>query len=238
VTDSLTDAAGAPLSAAELAGLGAIDACTLANAIETFGTRLRNEGFMDQTVRCLLPALPPMIGYAATVTIRGSAPPTADRSYGDRTDWWEYILTVPQPRVVVIADSATRPGLGALIGAVHLNILRALGCVGVVTNGALRDLPAAAAAGFHYFAGGVTVSHAYVHIVDFGRPVQVGGLAVSSGTLLHGDLHGVQSIPLDIAPRIAPVAARLVAHDRTLIELTQTPGVSLEQLREAVKQQP
>ena len=77
-----------------------------------------------------------------------------------------------------------------------MNVLRALHCVGVVTNGSVRDIPAARSAGFHYFAGSVAVSHGYVHIVDFGQPVEIGGLTIASGDLLHGDLHGVQSVPL------------------------------------------
>ena len=124
-----------PLSPEQLEALRRLDACTLANAIETFHERLRNEGFMDNSVRCLFPRLQPMIGYAATIKIRGSAPPTADGPYPDRTDWWDYILSLPAPRVVVVQDVATRPGLGSLVGAVHMNILRALHCVGVVTNG-------------------------------------------------------------------------------------------------------
>jgi 4-hydroxy-4-methyl-2-oxoglutarate aldolase len=109
-------------------------------------------------------SLKPMVGYAATLRIRGSAPPTAGGAYADRTDWWNYVLTLPAPRVAVVEDIAARPGLGALVGAVHMNILRALQCVGVVTNGAVRDLPAAESAGFHYFAGSLAVSHAYVHM--------------------------------------------------------------------------
>ncbi len=138
-----------------------------------------------------------MLGYAATVKIRGSAPPTAAGPYPDRTDWWDYILSLPAPRVVVVQDVATQVGLGSLLGAVHVNILRALGCVGAVTNGSVRDLPAAEKLGFHLFAGSISVSHAYVHIVEFGTPVEIGGLKIQSGDLLHGDLHGVQSIPLD-----------------------------------------
>ena len=75
----------APLTPEELHALRGLDACTLANAIETFHERLRNEGFVDHTVRCLFPELPPMLGYAATLRIRGSAPPTADGVYQDRT---------------------------------------------------------------------------------------------------------------------------------------------------------
>lgn len=224
-----------PLSAEQLESLRRLDACTLANAIETFQERLRNEGFVDPSVRCLFPRLQPMLGYAATVTIRGSAPPTADGSYPDRTDWWDYILSLPEPRVVVVHDVSSKPGLGSLIGAVHMNILRALQCVGVVTNGSVRDIPDAESAGFHYFAGSVSVSHAYVHIVEIGKPVKVGGLNIQSGDLLHGDLHGVQSIPLDIAAQVPGVAAKINAEEQALIAFCRSPDFSPQKLRSVLK---
>lgn len=220
-----------PIEDTVLQALGRLDACTLANAIETFQERLRNEGFVDHSVRSLFPELAPMIGYAATMRIRGSNPPTTAGNYPDRTDWWDYVASLPVPRVVVVEDTATRPGLCSLVGEVHMSILRALGCSGVVTNGAVRDIPAARRAGFHYFAGSVSVSHGYVHIVDFGQPVKIGGLTIGSGDLLHGDLHGVQSIPLAIAARISEAAARIVAREQALIALCRSPGFSLETLR-------
>ncbi len=224
----------APLTPEQLEALRRLDACTLANAIETFHKRLRNEGFVDHTVRCLFPRLQPMVGYAATIKIRGSAPPTAGVAYTDRTDWWDYIVSLPAPRVAVVQDVASRPSLGSLIGAVHMNVLLALHCVGVVTNGSVRDIPAAEDAGFHYFAGSVSVSHAYVHIVEIGQPVELGGLKIQSGDLLHGDLHGVQSIPLDIAPRVPAVAAQITAKEHALIALCRSPEFSLERLRAAI----
>jgi regulator of RNase E activity RraA len=224
-----------PLTVGQLESLRRLDACTLANAIETFHERLRNEGFMDQTVHCLFPRLQPMLGYAATVTIRGSAPPTADGSYPDRTDWWDYISSLPEPRVVVVHDVSSRPGLGSLIGAVHMNILRALNCVGVVTNGSVRDIPAAERAGFHFFSGSVSVSHAYVHITEIGNPVKFGGLKIQSGELLHGDLHGVQSVPLDIAGQIPALAEKIMAEEQALIALCRSSDFSIEKLRAVLK---
>jgi 4-hydroxy-4-methyl-2-oxoglutarate aldolase len=115
------------------------------------------------------------------------------------------------------------------------NILRALHCAGVITNGSVRDIPAAESASFHYFAGSVSVSHAYVHIVDIGKPVEIDGLKIRSGDLLHGDLHGVQTIPLDIAPQIPAAAARISAEEQALIALCRSPEFSLQKLRAAVK---
>lgn len=211
-----------------------LDACTLANAIETFHARLRNEGFVDHSVHCQFSQLPPMLGYAATVKVRGSAPPTAERDYPDRTDWWDYVRSLPAPRIVVVQDLATKVGLGSLLGAVHINILRALGCAGAVTNGAVRDLPAAEKLGFPLFAGSVSVSHAYVHIVEFGTPVEIGGLKIQSGDLLHGDLHGVQTIPAAIAAKVPLAAAEIVARDQELITLCQSKDFSVEKLRAAI----
>jgi regulator of RNase E activity RraA len=222
------------LTSEQLEILRRVDACTLANAIETFHERLRNEGFADNSIHCLFPKLPPMLGYAATLKIRGSAPPTASSNYPDRTDWWDYIISLPAPRVVVIQDVATKTGLGSLLGAVHVNILRALGCVGAMTNGSVRDLPATEKLGFQLFAKNVTVSHAYVHIVEFGTPVEVGGLKIQSGDLLHGDLHGVQSIPSDIAGKIPLAAAEIIAREQELITLSQSKDFSIEKLRAAV----
>jgi 4-hydroxy-4-methyl-2-oxoglutarate aldolase len=226
----------APLTPAQLVALRNLDAPLLANAIETFHERLRNEGFMNSSVQCLCPRLGHMLGYAATIRIRGSAPPTTNGSYPERTDWWDYVLSVPAPRVVVVQDIATKPGLGSLVGAVHMNILKALQGVGVITNGSVRDILAAESAGFHLFAGSISVSHAYVHVVEVGKPVQVGGLTVHSGDLLHGDLHGVQSVPLDIASRVPEVAATIAAREEALIALCRSPEFSLEKLRAAVGQ--
>jgi 4-hydroxy-4-methyl-2-oxoglutarate aldolase len=214
--------------------LGRLDACTLANAIETFHARLRNEGFVDNSIHCLFPQFPPLIGYAATVKVRGSAPPTAAQDYPDRTDWWDYILSLPAPRVIVVQDVATKVGLGSLLGKVHVNILRALGCSGAVTNGAVRDLPAAEQLGFQLFAGHVSVSRAYAHIVEFGRPVEIGGLKINSGDLIHGDVHGVQTIPFDIAGQIPRVAAEIIARDQDLITVCQSKDFSLDKLRAAI----
>src|ERR1051325_2387679 len=106
-----------------------LDTCTVSNAIETFGVRLRNEGYADATVRCMFPHLSSMLGNAVTAKIRCSNPPTeGGHAYLERTDWWNHILSVPPPRVVVIQDTDTNPGNGAFLGEVHANILMAMDC--------------------------------------------------------------------------------------------------------------
>ena len=180
-----------------------LSTCVVANAIEGFDLRLRNAGFADSTVRCMFPDLPPLVGYAVTTRIRTADPPMEGHTYYARPDWWQHIQTIPEPRIIVAEDVDSTPGVGAFIGEVHANILLALGCAGIVTNGAVRDLPAVQAAGFHMFAGGVSVSHAYAHVFDFGGTVELGGLTINPGDLIQGDLHGVQTIPREIAARVA-----------------------------------
>ena len=222
------------LSPSELHALRLLDSCVVANAIETFHERLRNEGFANGSVHCHFPQLDPMVGYAATLKIRGSAPPTTGGLYSDRTDWWDYILSLPFPRVLVVQDVATRVGLGSFLGEVHMNIIKALGCVGAVTNGSVRDLQRAQSLGIQLFSGGISVSHAYVHIVEFGTSVEIAGLKINSGDLLHGDLHGFQTIPKNHAAEIPSIASRIKETEEPIIELCQAAEFSLEKLRAAV----
>jgi len=225
-----------PHSQEQLDALRRIDSCTLANAIETFRVRLRNEGFASGSLRCLFPEFQPMVGYAVTVKIRGASPPvTGASTYLEDTAWWDYILSVPAPRVIVVQDVSSARGRGALLGEVHVSILRALGCIGAVTDGAVRDVEAVQELGFQFFAAALSVSHSYVHIVETGQPVQIDGLTINSGDLLHGDLHGLQSIPDEIVTELPEVAAKITARERRLIALAQKPDVSIEQLRAAVK---
>src|SRR6187401_161162 len=101
-----------------LESLRRLDTCTVSNAIETFKVRLRNEGFTSR-LHCLFPCRSPVVGYAVTARIRTSNPPVKGRTYVDRTDWWNHVLTIPAPRVVVLQDADEIAGLGAFIGEVH-----------------------------------------------------------------------------------------------------------------------
>jgi 4-hydroxy-4-methyl-2-oxoglutarate aldolase len=218
-----------------LHALRGIDTCVVANAIETFGVRLRNAGYADASIRCMFPDLPPLVGFAATARLRAGDPPMAGGFYHDRADWWNSILKVPAPRVVVLEDLDRPPGVGAFLGDMHAAILCALGCVGYVTNGAVRELPGVREQEFHLFAGNVAVSHAYAHIFDFGHAVRIGGLEVKTGELLHGDRHGILTIPHEIAGEIPAAAARLQQREGSVIEYCQSKEFSVDGLSQMIK---
>jgi 4-hydroxy-4-methyl-2-oxoglutarate aldolase len=219
---------------AALEELGQLDSCSVANAIESFGVRLRNSGFADSTVHCIFEDFSPLVGYAATIRVRTADPPMEGDSYYYRLDWLDHLLSVPPPRVLVVQDVDPHPGLGSFIGDVHANLLQALGCIGVVTNGAVRDIEGARAIKFQMFAGNLSVSHAFAHLFDFGGPVEVGHLHVRPGDLLHGDRHGIQTVPIGIAQKIPAVAQRMNGEERVIVELCQSSAFTLEKLRSDV----
>jgi regulator of RNase E activity RraA len=225
----------AVLSAEQLERLRQFDTCTLSNAIEQLNIRPRNEGFITGTAACRFPKLPPVIGYAVTGKIRTSMPPVGGRSYYERIDFWEYLCSVPAPRIVVLQDVDQPPGVGALFGEIHAHICRELACVAYVTNGAVRDVPGVEAMGFQLFAGSVSVSHAYAHIVEFAEPVDIGGLRIHSGDLLHGDSHGVLSIPGKGADKLVSIAEQVLAQDQDMFELTGNKEFSVKMLAAKLK---
>ncbi len=228
-------AAASPLTQEQLDELRNFDTCMVANAVERFDVRLRNTGFTDGRIRCMFPDEPPMVGYAVTARLRSGEPPIVGGSFTDRTEFWNHLLQVPPPRIVVLQDMDEPAGRGALVGDVHAAVLKALGCIGYVTNGAVRELPSVRSNGVLLFAGSITVSHAYAHIFDVGDPIQVGGMDVRPGDLLHGDRHGVLMIPGRIAAEVAGVAADVQRAEKNVIEFCRSSAFSVEKLREVMK---
>jgi 4-hydroxy-4-methyl-2-oxoglutarate aldolase len=220
-----------PLSSDLLGELRLYSSPTVANAVETFNLQPRTAGFMSSQIRCIFPEFGTLVGYAYTATIRASTTPPAGAG-ALRPAMWRELEKIPSPRVIVIQDLDDPPGVGAFWGDVQSNIHRALGCNGTVTNGSVRDLEEVRALGFHFFAGSVSVSHAYVHLVEIGVPVQVGGLTVRPGDIIHGDQHGVLSVPREIAGRISEGVGKVEQVERQLITYCQSPGFTRQGLED------
>jgi regulator of RNase E activity RraA len=156
-------------------------------------------------------------------------------TFEDRTDWWNDMIAIPAPRIAVVQDIDEASGVGSVTGEVHAAILQRLGCAGLVTNGSVRDLNALEAMGFACSAHSVSPSHAYMHTVDHGKPVEIFGLTVRPGDLLMADRHGLIAIPPEVAPRIPAAVAQLRERDRRIVTFCQSPGFSLQRLREEVR---
>jgi regulator of RNase E activity RraA len=215
-----------------LDALGRYDTPTLANAIETFDLQPRDVGFADSRIRCMFPELGRMVGFAATATIVARGAPSPDRVSAGYEDLYSHVRTIRAPRVVVVQDLDDPPAHGSLWGEVHATIFGALGCVGCVTDGAVRDLDEARAMGFHFFAAGPSVSHAYVRVETVGEPVEIGGLLVAPGDLLHADQHGVLKIPSGIAAELPAAADRVIESEQALLRWVRSDDFDPDRLSE------
>jgi regulator of RNase E activity RraA len=180
--------------------------------------------------------LPPLLGYAFTLQVGTSHPKVRGVRYTDRLDWAPQFLAVPEPRVLVVQDVDSGPHTGSLVGEVHASICRALGCAGVVTNGAVRDLPALRRLGFRTFASFVCVSHAYVHVVEAGAPAQIGDMTVKTGDLLHGDEHGVLCVPASVAAALPEIVRQQKAAERKILDYCRSPDFSVEGMTALLQQ--
>jgi len=201
---------------------------TISNAIELFNLRPRHTGFLPHTIRCLLPDLGPIVGYAVTSKTRASRPAPAEPSADLLGDYLRYVAAQPGPLVAVGEDLDDPPGLGAQFGEVTATIHQKLGCVGHITSGCPRDLDEVGALGFQLFGLNPCVSHAYVRLVEFGTPVRIGGVEIHPGDLIHADKHGVCLIPAEAAPRLALACAEVERRERPLLEICRSEDFSLE----------
>lgn len=215
-----------------LEALARYDSPTLANAIETFAMQPRDVGFADSRIRCMFPELGRMVGYAATATIIARGEPGADWAGAGNDALYAHTRSVQAPRIVVVQDLDDPPAHGSLWGEVHATIFSALGCAGCITDGSVRDLDEARGMGFRFFASGPSVSHAYVRVETVGEPVQIGGLTVAPGDLLHADQHGVLKIPHEIAAELPAAADRVIETEQRLLRWVRSADFDPDRLPE------
>ena len=203
--------------------LAQFDTPTICNVIELFDVRPRDAGFMDGRIRANFPELPPMVGFASTAAFRSGSPPAGGDAYGSFTQQAETFARLPGPAVVVFQD-LDDPPVGATFGEVMCSVYKAFGSSGLITSGAGRDLNEVRPLDYPVFTGSTICSHANCHILHLGLPVRVGGLAVNTGDLLHGDANGVTNVPLEIAAEVADVAAEFAAAERCVLDYARGSG--------------
>jgi 4-hydroxy-4-methyl-2-oxoglutarate aldolase len=174
--------------------LKTVDTPTLCNAIELLGIRPRREGFTPLQLRCLFPEFGRMCGYAVTACVE-TVTDTEPRDNRRFMELYRMVEHSSKPAVVVLQEIGAFPDSAAHAGEVMSTIFQRVGAVGLVSDCAVRDLPEVRAMGFHYFARGAVASHANFRIARVGVPVQVMGLVVRLGDLLHGDENGLALVP-------------------------------------------
>jgi len=215
--------------------LGRFDTPTICNALEVVAPKRRGYGYTVQPLVCTRPTLPPMVGVARTACIRAAHPSglTGDAARATQDAYYAYVDAGPKPAIIVIQDlDGPLRAYGSWWGEVNSNVHRGLGCLGVITDGSVRDIPDIAE-GFQMLADRVGPSHAFVHPVSHGGTVTVAGMRVDDGDLIHADQHGAVVVPWDVADKVADAAEAIARRERVIIEAAREPGFNMERLRKA-----
>ncbi|MGF1623624.1 MAG: RraA family protein [Alphaproteobacteria bacterium] len=224
----------ATIDAARLDALAAYDTPTICNALEIARPERRGFGFTVRTLIAPFPTMKPMVGFARTATIRtgqqATRPPAEVRK--QRMAYYRYVGEGAAPKVSLIQDLDDTPGLGSFWGEVNSAIHKACGCVGVVTNGAIRDLDAIAP-GFNMLSGTVVPSHIWAHLVDYACDVNIAGMVASHDDLIHADRHGAVIVPPDAVDAVLAAADLVTRKEAPILACARGSAFTLDALEAA-----
>jgi regulator of RNase E activity RraA len=183
------------LSPGELLRLRRFSTPTIFNGWEQISQTDRRTVVNRDDVRDFMPQFGAMTGYAVTLEVQPSNPchirdhPDAPRAYR------EYVESIQGPKILILKDADSPNVIGTYVGEVNASLHRALGCVGIITDGGIRDVAEMASLGFKALAARLCVGHAYAWPLRWGHEVEVFGLKIKSGQLIHADQHGFMAIP-------------------------------------------
>ncbi len=209
------------------------DTPTICNGLELVVPERRAIGFTIEPMVAADRSLPPMVGVARVGMIRAKEAPRD--TVASRLDWYDYVADAQFPSVVVLQDLDEPPGYGAWWGEVHSTVHKALGALGCVTNGSFRDCDMLAP-GFQIIGGRIGPSHAHVHMVDFGKPVNIFGMDVAHDDIIHADFHGAVVVPADAVRKLPDAIALSARRERVILDVCAGPDFSPAKLRAAVQQ--
>ena len=222
------------VSEKQFAFLRSIDTPTVCNLIEIVAPERRGAGYTTSHLHCPFPDLPPMVGFAKTVTMRARGKVSGGSYMQKRMDYLDYVAAEPRPSIAVIEDLDDPAGYGAFWGEVQTNVHKALGCLGTITNGSIRDIPQIPP-GFQMLAGSIGPSHAYVHMVEYGGEVNVHGMTVRSNDLIHADRHGAAVVPADKIGAMKTALVGLSEREAKIIKAARAPDMTVEKLKAAIR---
>lgn len=218
-----------PIPEASLEFLRGVDSPTIANAVEPFEVRDRTEGFIGGRVQCQFPDLGVMVGRALTVTMSNAPGPVAGRD--GYWKMWDTLNAMEGPVVLAIQDASGEPHRVAYAGEVMATTAMRLGAIGMVTDGALRDVNEVHALGFHYFMQYPVVSHANFEITSVGEPIVLDGQEVRTGDILHGDGNGIVIVPDEVLEGLPEAVATIQKREAETMAFIRGDDFDYAQLR-------
>ena len=210
-----------------------VDTPTVCNAIEVAQGK---RGFDDFTRGTMFASALDgvMVGYARTARIAAVTPPSEPPEVikARRMAYYKYMSQGPRPAVAVVQDMDVPNAIGAFWGEINTNVHKAFGLTGALTNGVMRDL-GDLPDGFTVVAGSVGPSHGFVHVIDFDTPVEVMGMRVAPGALIHADRHGAVVIPDDVIPRLEAAIAQLFKSEKVVLDATKGKRIGFAEFETA-----
>lgn len=211
--------------------LKTIDTPTVCNAIELLKVRSGAEGFTSNAVKCLYPELGPMVGYAVTVQME-TVTQMEPRDPNITMKFYEAIEASPNPVVIVIQEIGAYKEFAAHSGDVMTTLVQNFGAVGLITDCNVRDFNEVKPLGFHTFAAGLSASHVNCRIAAVGVPVQVHGMTVRTGDIVHGDINGLVQVPREKIEELPEKIAEVRKTEQDLMARVREGGFTLDDLRE------
>lgn len=217
-----------------LALMRKVDTPTICNAIETAQGKRGFAAFTRGTMQCSAPLEPPVVGFARTAKIAGLEPPTEapDIIRARRMDYMKSMAAGPRPGLAVVEDLDYPDCVSAWWGEINTTVHKGLGLSGALTNGVMRDL-GDLPRGFPVIAGSIGPSHGFVHVREVGTPVEIFGMTVSEGDLVHADRHGALVVPPEVIPALKAAIDKLIATEQLILEPARQPDFDFEKLEAA-----
>lgn len=205
--------------------LQSVDTPTVCNAIEVAQGRRGFDAFTRGTMLCSAPDEPAVVGYARTAKIAALAPSSEapDIVKARRMAYYKYMAAAPMPAVAVIEDVDFPDCIGAFWGEINTTVHKGFGLAGTLTNGVMRDL-GDVPNGYPVVAGSIGPSHGFVHVKEIGCKVEIFGMTVAKGDLIHADRHGAVVIPDDVVAVLETAIEKLLATEHLILGPAQQDG--------------
>ncbi|MDZ7639397.1 MAG: RraA family protein [Bryobacterales bacterium] len=210
-----------------------VDTPTLVNAVELLKMRPNREGFTPVGLRCLFPEMGRLCGYAVTAQVE-TISRTEPLDMQGFLELYRLVEASPKPAVVVLQEIGGYADYAAHCGEVMATFFTRLGAVGLVSDCAVRDIPEVRALGFKYFARGAVASHGNFRIVRSGLPVQILGMEVKPGTILHGDENGLITVPGVPIDQIEAHVIEIRSREKKIMDFVKSEHFTLDGFRDLV----
>jgi len=222
------------LSESLLQLLQQVDTPTVCNAIEVAQGQRGFDHYTKGTMLASDAKAPAMVGFARTAKIAGLEAPTEAKEVirERRLEYFRHMAAGPRPAVAVIEDVDEPHCVSAWWGEVHTTVHKGLGLNGALTNGVMRDL-GDMQEGFPVVAGSIGPSHAFVHVREIGTPVQIKGIRVEDGDLVHADQHGALVIPPEVFANLEKAIRTLLDSEHLILGPAREAGFNIEKLEAA-----